>query len=24
VTHVRQILFEELHRRNYAQTTIDC
>jgi integrase/recombinase XerD len=24
VTHVRQIMLEELHRRNYAQTTIDC
>src|SRR5271157_2603584 len=24
VTHLRKIMLEELHRRNYAQTTIDC
>ena len=24
MTHVRKIMLEELHRRNYAQTTIDC
>jgi hypothetical protein len=24
VTHLRQIMLEELERRNYAQTTIDC
>jgi len=24
VTHLRQIMLEELQRRNYAQTTIDC
>ena len=24
MTHLRKIMLEELHRRNYAQTTIDC
>ena len=24
MTHVRKIMLEELRRRNYAQTTIDC
>jgi len=24
VTHLRKIMLEELERRNYAQTTIDC
>ena len=24
MTHLRKIMVEELHRRNYAQTTIDC
>ena len=24
MTHLRKIMLEELERRNYAQTTIDC